>query len=47
VETQGQLDLLRAKGCRVGQGFHFSRPVRAEEVYPLLKANNLGGLRGR
>ncbi len=47
VETEGQLALLRAKGCRVGQGFHFSPPVRAEEVYPLLKANNLGVARGR
>ena len=38
VETSGQLALLRSKGCRVGQGFHFSRPVRADEVYPMLKA---------
>src|SRR5687768_13654325 len=38
VETAGQLALLRAKGCRVGQGFYFSRPVRAEEIYPMLKA---------
>ena len=40
VETAGQLALLRSKGCRVGQGFHFSRPVRAEEIYPLLKARS-------
>ena len=25
VETAGQLALLRSKGCRVGQGFYFSR----------------------
>ena len=32
---------LRAKGCRVGQGFYFSAPVRAEALYPLLKQNNM------
>jgi diguanylate cyclase (GGDEF)-like protein/PAS domain S-box-containing protein len=41
VETAGQLALLRAKGCRVGQGFYFSAPVRAEALYPLLKQNNM------
>jgi diguanylate cyclase (GGDEF)-like protein/PAS domain S-box-containing protein len=41
VETAGQLALLRSKGCRVGQGFYFSAPVRAEAIYPLLKRNNL------
>ncbi len=41
VETEGQLALLRSKGCHVGQGFFFSAPVRAEEIYPILKANNL------
>ena len=40
VETEGQLALLRSKGCHVGQGFFFSPPVRAEEIYPILKANN-------
>ncbi|HET6264442.1 MAG TPA: EAL domain-containing protein [Usitatibacter sp.] len=41
VETAGQLALLRSKGCRVGQGFYFSAPVRAEVLYPMLKQNNL------
>jgi diguanylate cyclase (GGDEF)-like protein/PAS domain S-box-containing protein len=41
VETAGQLALLRSKGCRTGQGFYFSAPVRAEVLYPLLKQNNL------
>jgi diguanylate cyclase (GGDEF)-like protein len=41
VETAGQLALLRSKGCRVGQGFYFSAPVRAEALYPLLRQNNL------
>jgi diguanylate cyclase (GGDEF)-like protein/PAS domain S-box-containing protein len=42
VETEGQLELLRAKGCRTGQGFYFSRPVSARELYPLLRSNNAG-----
>jgi EAL domain-containing protein (putative c-di-GMP-specific phosphodiesterase class I) len=41
VETAGQLALLRSKGCRVGQGFHFSPPVRAEALYALLRHNNV------
>ncbi|HSN21153.1 MAG TPA: EAL domain-containing protein, partial [Usitatibacter sp.] len=41
VETAGQLALLRSKGCRIGQGFYFSAPVRAEALYPLLRTNNL------
>jgi diguanylate cyclase (GGDEF)-like protein/PAS domain S-box-containing protein len=43
VETAGQLALLRAKGCRVGQGFFFSAPVRAEALYPVLRHNKLNG----
>jgi EAL domain-containing protein (putative c-di-GMP-specific phosphodiesterase class I) len=31
VETVQQLDLLRAMGCRYGQGYYFSRPVPIEE----------------
>ncbi|HUP28960.1 MAG TPA: PAS domain S-box protein [Usitatibacter sp.] len=41
VETAGQLALLRSKGCRVGQGFYFSPPLKAEALYPLLKHNNV------
>jgi diguanylate cyclase (GGDEF)-like protein len=41
VETAGQLALLRAKGCRTGQGFYFSAPVSAESVYLVLRQNNL------
>ena len=32
IETQGQLDALRAIGCRRGQGFLVGRPVPAEEL---------------
>jgi EAL domain-containing protein (putative c-di-GMP-specific phosphodiesterase class I) len=47
VETAGQLALLRSKECRVGQGFFFSPPVSAQEIYPMLRTNNLAnGSRG-
>ena len=32
VETQQELEFLRANGCRLAQGFLFSRPVPAEEI---------------
>jgi diguanylate cyclase (GGDEF)-like protein/PAS domain S-box-containing protein len=41
VETAGQLALLRSKGCQVGQGFYFSAPVSADNLYLLLRQNNL------
>jgi diguanylate cyclase (GGDEF)-like protein/PAS domain S-box-containing protein len=40
VETAGQLALLRSKGCREGQGYYFSPPLPAQEVYPLLRTNS-------
>lgn len=36
VETREQLDVLRAQGCRVVQGYFISRPVAAEEIAALL-----------
>ncbi len=41
VETAGQLALLKSKGCQVGQGFFFSTPLPATELYPLLRANHI------
>ncbi|MDB5887971.1 MAG: Diguanylate cyclase, partial [Rhodocyclales bacterium] len=32
VESSDQADLLRLRGCRYLQGYHFGRPVSAEEV---------------
>ncbi|MEO8422632.1 MAG: EAL domain-containing protein [Actinomycetota bacterium] len=32
IETRGELDLLIARGCRMGQGYLFSRPVPPEEI---------------
>ena len=36
IETPAQLVKLRALGCDQGQGYHFSRPLPAAEVGPLL-----------
>jgi EAL domain-containing protein (putative c-di-GMP-specific phosphodiesterase class I) len=39
VETQDQLDFLRAHGCDEAQGYFFSRPVPAEQFAALLRVN--------
>ena len=41
IETAGQLTLLRAKGCAVGQGFYFSVPKSAQDLAPLLEKPSL------
>ena len=38
VETAAQADLLRALGCRYGQGFHWGTPLTAEELTESLAA---------
>ncbi|MCB1972794.1 MAG: EAL domain-containing protein, partial [Geminicoccaceae bacterium] len=40
VETQEQLDLLKAMGCSLIQGFLFSRPVEEAETAALLRERN-------
>ena len=47
VETAGQLALLRSKGCSVGQGFYFSPPLGAQELYPLLRSKTIAAAAGR
>jgi EAL domain-containing protein (putative c-di-GMP-specific phosphodiesterase class I) len=37
VETPAQLEQLRALGCGLGQGYHFSRPLPAAEMELLLE----------
>jgi len=32
IETEGELAFLRERGCRLGQGFLFARPVPPEEI---------------
>jgi diguanylate cyclase (GGDEF)-like protein/PAS domain S-box-containing protein len=45
VETQAQLDYLRAKGCDEIQGYFFGRPVPAEDFASLLRRGGaLGGV---
>jgi diguanylate cyclase (GGDEF)-like protein len=40
IETREELDFLRERGCSLGQGFYFSRPVPPEEII----AFALGGI---
>jgi diguanylate cyclase (GGDEF)-like protein/PAS domain S-box-containing protein len=40
IETAGQLSLLRAKGCSVGQGYYFSVPLSAKELEAMLARKN-------
>ena len=42
VETPSQVDFLRARGCRVAQGFFFSRPVDAARLTALLGPKGAG-----
>ena len=37
VETEQQLDILRAEGCTQAQGYLFSRPQPAAEIPSLLR----------
>jgi len=41
VETAAQLELLETWGCRIVQGYHFSRPLRAPEATLLLRAGKV------
>jgi diguanylate cyclase (GGDEF)-like protein/PAS domain S-box-containing protein len=41
IETAGQLTLLRAKGCSVGQGYFFSVPLAARELESLLRKQSI------
>ena len=38
IETEGQLETLKSLGCKLGQGYLFSRPVPANDVPPLLSS---------
>ncbi len=41
IETVAQLTALRARGCLLGQGFHFSRPVPPEALAAILAVGRL------
>jgi EAL domain-containing protein (putative c-di-GMP-specific phosphodiesterase class I) len=36
VETQSQVDILRAQGCDEMQGFFFCKPLPAKQIEALL-----------
>lgn len=39
IETKEQLEFLVKKGCNIGQGYYFSKPVPAQQMEMLLKDN--------
>ena len=41
IETVKQLELLQTLGCRLGQGYLFSRPVDAAEAFTLLEERHI------
>ena len=43
VENETQVALLRSMGCGSLQGFHFSRPLPAEDIRPFLKQRQRHG----
>ena len=46
VETEAQLDFLRAEGCDKAQGFLFSRPLEFEALRSWLEARNGSAAKG-
>ena len=40
IETAGQLEKLRSLGCKMGQGYFFSRPIDVEAVEALLASGS-------
>jgi EAL domain-containing protein (putative c-di-GMP-specific phosphodiesterase class I) len=45
IESPEQLELLKAWGCREGQGFYFAKPLAAKDLTPLLTKGRI--LRGQ
>ena len=43
LETEEHLDALRRLGCRLGQGYLFSRPVNVAAASALLVAGRVAG----
>jgi diguanylate cyclase (GGDEF)-like protein/PAS domain S-box-containing protein len=41
IETEAQRDFFLAHGCELGQGFHFSRPVKPIELETLYRASRV------
>jgi EAL domain-containing protein (putative c-di-GMP-specific phosphodiesterase class I) len=45
VETEAELSLVRALGCRKIQGFYFGRPMSADDAAGLFRQRDAGSLR--
>lgn len=37
IETKGQKDYLISKGCELGQGYYYSKPVKIEDIEKMLR----------
>ena len=35
IENQEQEDFLRENGCQIGQGYHFSKPLKKDDFLKL------------
>lgn len=44
IESEQHVQLLRGLGCEVGQGFHFSRPLPADEVTKWFEQSELAAV---
>jgi EAL domain-containing protein (putative c-di-GMP-specific phosphodiesterase class I) len=42
VEMSAQASALRRMGCEVAQGFHFARPMAADDISRLLSTRSVG-----
>ena len=40
VETEGQLEFLKAKGCTEVQGYYFSRPLPVEQFEAFMRTRS-------
>jgi EAL domain-containing protein (putative c-di-GMP-specific phosphodiesterase class I) len=43
VETARQLNFFKQQGCRIIQGYLFSKPVEAGEILEMLRAQTIPG----
>jgi EAL domain-containing protein (putative c-di-GMP-specific phosphodiesterase class I) len=41
IETQGEWAFLADRGCTLGQGFHFSKPVPAAEILAMHRRSSI------
>jgi len=47
IESEGEWRFLADRGCTLGQGFHFSRPVPADEILAMYRRAGLEVLEGK